>query len=202
MKYVRKWTPVSSYDIQGLESWLQDLALQGLYLEQFRPLFCTFYSDAAKRTRYRIEPHHRRLDDDLPRSMLELYESYGWTCVGEIGRELLIFVTQEEDAPELHTDPELQGEQWRKLVRRLRRGFFLSLFCFLLITVFCAWSLFDEGAPVLVLLIGGLSFLLPALLFWVAGCVAVYELFYVLAPALWKEERRAVLDFIGEHLLS
>lgn len=56
MKYVRKWTPVSSYDIQGLESWLQDLALQGLYLEQFRPLFCTFYSDAAKRTRYRIEP--------------------------------------------------------------------------------------------------------------------------------------------------
>lgn len=152
MKYVRKWTPVSSYDIQGLESWLQDLALQGLYLEQFRPLFCTFYSDAAKRTRYRIEPHHRRLDDDLPRSMLELYESYGWTCVGEIGRELLIFVTQEEDAPELHTDPELQGEQWRKLVRRLRRGFFLSLFCFLLITVFCAWSLFEEGTPVLVLL--------------------------------------------------
>ena len=121
MKCIRKFTPVSPYDIQGLESWLQDLALQGLYLEQFRPLFCTFYSDAAKRTRYRIEPHHRRLDDDLPRSMLELYESYGWTCVGEIGRELLIFVTQEEDAPELHTNPELQGEQWRKLVRRLRR---------------------------------------------------------------------------------
>lgn len=61
---------------------------------------------------------------------------------------------------------------------------------------------FTLMAPVLVLLIGGLSFLLPALLFWVAGGVAVYELFYVLAPALWKEERRAVLDFIGEHLLS
>lgn len=61
---------------------------------------------------------------------------------------------------------------------------------------------FTLMAPVLVLLVGGLSFLLPALLFWAVGGVVVYDLFYVLAPTLWKEERRAVLDFIGEHLLS
>ena len=51
MKYVRKWTPVSSYDIQGLESWLQDLALQGLYLAWFRPLFSTFVQDTPRRVR-------------------------------------------------------------------------------------------------------------------------------------------------------
>ena len=38
MKYVRKITPVSSADGEGLESWLEDMALQGLYLKKFRPV--------------------------------------------------------------------------------------------------------------------------------------------------------------------
>ena len=29
MKCIRKFTPVSPYDIQGLESWLEDLSLRG-----------------------------------------------------------------------------------------------------------------------------------------------------------------------------
>ena len=56
MKYVRKITPVSSADGEGLESWLEDMALQGLYLKKFRPLFCTFTPGPAKKTRYRLEP--------------------------------------------------------------------------------------------------------------------------------------------------
>ena len=78
MKYVRKITPVSSADGEGLESWLEDMALQGLYLKKFRPLFCTFTPGPAKKTRYRLEPYRLRLDDDLPRSMLELYQDFGW----------------------------------------------------------------------------------------------------------------------------
>ena len=54
MKYVRKITPVSSADGEGLESWLEDMALQGLYLKKFRPLFCTFTPGPAKKTRYRL----------------------------------------------------------------------------------------------------------------------------------------------------
>ena len=55
MKCIRKFTPVSPYDIQGLESWLQDLALQGLYLAWFRPLFSTFVQDTPRQVRYRVE---------------------------------------------------------------------------------------------------------------------------------------------------
>ena len=36
MKCIRKFTPVSPYDIQGLESWLEDLSLRGLFLRQLR----------------------------------------------------------------------------------------------------------------------------------------------------------------------
>ena len=48
MKYVRKITPAPLSDAEGLESWLEDLALQGLYLKTFRPLFCTFIPGPVK----------------------------------------------------------------------------------------------------------------------------------------------------------
>lgn len=40
MKRVRKFTPVSMYDAQGLESWLEDMARQGLFLKKFGTVWC------------------------------------------------------------------------------------------------------------------------------------------------------------------
>ena len=78
MKRVYKLTPVREYDIAGVESWLEDMARRGLYLKKFRPLFCTFERGEPGEVRYRLEPHRRVLDDELPQSMLELYEQFGW----------------------------------------------------------------------------------------------------------------------------
>ena len=148
MKSVYKLTPVSDYDIQGLESWLQDMALRGLYLKKYRPLFCTFIPGPARKTRYRIEPCRRLPDDDLPADMLELYEQYGWECVGDVNREMLIFSTQDENAPELHTDPAIQGEQWKKLYKRARRATITTPLLTLLI-IWCAGvQLFEHGTPI------------------------------------------------------
>lgn len=148
MKSVYKLTPVSDYDIQGLESWLQDMALRGLYLKKYRPLFCTFTPGPARKTRYRIEPCRRAVDDDLPADMLELYEEYGWECVGDVNREMLIFSTQDETAPELHTDPAIQGERWKKLYKRARTGTIANPLLILLV-IWCAGvQLFEHGTPI------------------------------------------------------
>lgn len=148
MKSVYKLTPVSDYDIQGIESWLQDMALRGLYLKKYRPLFCTFTPGPARKTRYRIEPCRRAMDDDLPCAMLDLYEEYGWECVGDINREMLIFSTQDENAPELHTDPAIQGEQWKKLYKKARRATITTPLLTLLI-IWCAGvQLFEHGTPI------------------------------------------------------
>ena len=148
MKSVYKLTPVSDYDIQGVESWLQDMALRGLYLKKYRPLFCTFTPGPARKTRYRIEPCRRYLDDDLPSAMLALYEEYGWECVGDINREMLIFSTQDENAPELHTDPAIQGERWKKLYKKARRATITTPLLTLLI-IWCAGvQLFEHGTPI------------------------------------------------------
>ena len=95
MKYVRRITPAPLSDAEGLESWLEDLSLQGLYLKTFRPLFCTFVPGPAKKTRYRLEPYRLRPEDDLPCSMLELYRDFGWDYAGTANNAMLIFSTQD-----------------------------------------------------------------------------------------------------------
>lgn len=164
MKSVYKLTPVSDYDIQGTESWLQDMALRGLYLKKYRSLFCTFTPGPARKTRYRIEPCRRAVDDDLPCAMLDLYEEYGWECVGDINREMLIFSTQDENAPELHTDPAIQGEQWKKLYKKARTGTYVVPLSFVAVTLCTAATLFEHGTP-LTNLITNAS--LPLVLMWV-----------------------------------
>lgn len=174
MKSVYKLTPVSDYDIQGLESWLQDMALRGLYLKKYRQLFCTFTPGPARKTRYRIEPHRRYLDDDLPCAMLELYEEYGWECVGDINREMLIFSTQDENAPELHTDPAIQGEQWKKLYKKARTGTYVVPLSFVVVTVCAAAALFEHGTPLMNLLT---TASLPLVLMWVCLLLGLPSVF-------------------------
>ena len=139
MKCIRKFTPVSPYDIQGLESWLQDLALQGLYLAWFRPLFSTFVQDTPRQVRYRGEFCKEADRDGPPQDLKDLYRDFGWDYVGRAwDSTLLIFRTRDSRAEELHTDPPLQGELLEKLARRLGRRFFGQLVLTLVLAVLCA----------------------------------------------------------------
>ena len=148
MKRVYKLTPVSQYDIAGMESWLQDMAARGLHLKKFRPLFCTFEKGPAAPMRYRVEPHLRALDEDLPQQMLELYEDFGWEFADEVNRTQLIFRTADPNAPEPHTDPELQARGWRRMYRSDRNGFVLHVLSLFLLAGFLLYVLFGAGAPV------------------------------------------------------
>lgn len=139
MKCIRKFTPVSPYDIQGLESWLQDLALQGLYLAWFRPLFSTFVQDTPRRVRYRVEFCKEADQDGPPQDLKDLYSDFGWDYMGRAwDSTLLIFRTRDSRAEEPHTDPPLQGELLEKLARRLGRRFFRQIVLTLVMAVLCA----------------------------------------------------------------
>lgn len=174
MKYIRKITPVPLSDAEGLESWLEALALQGLYLKTFRPLFCTFIPGPAKKTRYRLEPYRLRPEDGLPCSMLELYRDFGWDYAGTANNAMLIFSTQDPEAPELHTDPALQSQRWNKLYRSARRGFIWDVFLLVLAAVLTALLLADT--PILNLLT---TSAVPLILF------GLYQLCSL--PAAWAE---------------
>ena len=124
MKTVRKLTPVSPYDIQGLESWLEDLSLRGLFLVKFGATFSIFAQGAPKRTRYRVEYCKPYYTDEPPQDLMDLYRDFGWEFVcwaGDI--DLPIFRTQDPQAEEPHSDPSLQGELLGKVAERLKRAF-------------------------------------------------------------------------------
>ena len=153
MKCVYKITPVSLYDVRGVESWLEDLAKKGLFLKWLRPTFSTFERGAPQALRYRAEPLRQTMaDDGPPRAMLELYQDFGWKFICNTSSELLIFSTGDEAAPEPHSDPQLQGELWHKLYRAKRRELLISLILDLVVAVCAGITLFQNGTPILNLL--------------------------------------------------
>lgn len=152
MKRVYKITPVSMYDVRGLESWLEQLAAQGLFLKRYRPLVCTFVKGEPRRVRYRLEPFRWGPAADFPDDMVELFRECGWEHVGEVNREMLIFSSSDPRAPEPHTDPEIRLEQWNKLYQKaredLRSYLLLDLIALLVVTVYFLWG----GTPLTKLL--------------------------------------------------
>ncbi len=172
MKRIRKFTPVSMYDAQGLESWLEDMAKQGLFLKKFGAVWCVFERGPAQALRYRVEPvREQDCGDFLGRSpMKELYQDFGWSYTASIGNSMFIFSTEDENAPELHTDPELQSGLWKKLYRQARRSFrFQLLLMVILAAALCAqlWnggfihSLITSTTPIMLLCLPLLLFQLP-----------------------------------------
>lgn len=186
MKRVYKLTPVSLYDIRGLESWLEDMARRGLELKKLRPVCSTFARRPAQAARFRAEPLRHGLDGEPPQAMLDLYQDFGWDYVCDTP-ELLIFSTQDPQAPEPHSDPALQGALWKKLYRSKRRFFFFELAITLLLLFGVPYFLFHDDTPLLTLLTT------------TAPILILYQVFFLVAlPGMWADVQR--LGLLVKHL--
>lgn len=119
------------------------------------------------------------MDDTPPQAMLDLYQDFGWHFVCDANSELLVFSTQDPEAPEPHSDPELQGALWKKLYRSKRRGFLFILAVTLALLVLLPVFLFGKGAPTLTLLTTTAPILIVYLVF-----------FLVTLPGYWAEAQR------------
>ena len=80
-KYAHRFPPCPVYDIEGLESWLEDLAKQGLVLTKAGLFFgfAEFEKTAPKSMRYRLQPLPKKkfLEDRGPADVaMELAEAY------------------------------------------------------------------------------------------------------------------------------
>ena len=177
MKYVRKLTPVHSYDIPGLESWLEEQAAKGLYLKQYGARICTFTRDTPRTVRYRLDYCNTdRAHDPVP-GLLTLYREMGWDYVCSTG-PLLIFCTKNPHAPEPHTDPQTHALLLKQLEKKIKRG--CSFFAWLMAVFFilsligilgygallAALALSDLTNISLLFVLISLVYLIPALLDW------------------------------------
>jgi len=169
-KYVYRCVPCPVYRIEAFQCWLEDLAREGLILEKDSILFgvATFTRQTPRHLRYRLEttpevPSFLNDYDTPDHRVVEMNEEFGWIYVTRYG-QFYIYRCADPNAPELHTDPQLQALSLKAMKKRTRSALLWSVFNFLflgwlnlgfMLTIACAFL----GTP---LIAGGLLILLES----------------------------------------
>lgn len=169
---VQKVIPCPHYDIEATESWLSDLAAQGLHLEKdgFSMGLGNFLKGPPAQVAYRLvssgkEPSLTGLltnEDGTweppDREVLRMSQHFGWEYVGKRER-FFVYRTADPHPRELHTDPQVQAMALRAVAKwRLLEA--------LLFLPFYFYCLHDIGPTIAATPLYGLSFLL----LMVVGC--------------------------------
>lgn len=141
-KYAYRIPPCSKYDIAGMESWLEDMAAKGLYLDRDGMFFgfATFVHGQPQQLRFRLEATVNakgKLSSvtEPEEETVELHRMMGWDYRGRWG-QFHIYVTADPDAPELHTDPRVQALTIQALNKFQRSQLISSLESFVILYFF------------------------------------------------------------------
>lgn len=139
-KEVRRLCPCPAYDVEGMESWLTDLAREeGLLLIQ-DGIFAgvaAFEKGEPKQVKYRLGAVSKftgPLDPDglsPDPEAVELAREFHWECVARWG-SFYIYRTDDPSARDLNTDSEVQALAIRN-VKKYRAGRILWCVCWLIL---------------------------------------------------------------------
>ncbi len=142
MNTKRKFFPANTADIPALESWLEDMALEGLFPLSFNGYYAKSRQEKPQKTTYRIEiPKY--FEATPPKAMRETYEDFGWQFVCHMWQKYYLFSSAEECPIEPHTDPLVQAELLEEAHQDSKQAFFAGfgvIILFLLLFSFMTWS--------------------------------------------------------------
>lgn len=128
--------PCPSYDVERIESWLQDMAKEGWTLEGNSAYwlgFFTFVKTPPQEIRYRLEPkteRHSNFINAPDEEAEELYREYGWEFVTQF-HSFYIYRTADPNARELNTDYAVQAAALKQIKRNTVSALFNQLLIFL-----------------------------------------------------------------------
>ncbi len=139
-KYVYRLCPCNACDIECIQSWLEDMAAEGLFLIK-EGIFCnalfTFEPGQPQRVSYRLDVAWKRKarftdsGDRLTNAELELYRDMGWEYLLQFG-DFRIYRTLCSGAPELNTESETHAHTINLLKKKQRSSFFGAIVTLLL----------------------------------------------------------------------
>ncbi len=169
--------PCADYDIEGLQSYFEEMAAKGLHLKKdgIFAYFASFERGEPREARYRRDVKEKRspiMDGDNGRptdEQIELCGELGWEYVDSIGA-FHIFRTYDAAAPELNTDAALQSIAARRIVRSqidsvLVLCFWLLIYPVLKLDGLLLPTMFTVGTDVMLL-----AFIID--IWWIAGSIA------------------------------
>lgn len=105
-----KYAPFGIIDMFYKQNWLEYQARKGPLLANDNLLTCRFTVDEPRDRRYRILPYK---PSKTTQEELDLYASSGWHLIYGFG-SVMIFYTDDPDAPEPFTDVQSQHKYYRK----------------------------------------------------------------------------------------
>lgn len=111
---VYRLVPCPCYEVEACESWLTDMAAQGLFVEKLGRTLARFRRGLPQTVRYRLTAARLKGSwlDVVPSEPLStekaLYAEYGWEFICS-QQEFFLYVCRDSQAPELHTDPAVQA---------------------------------------------------------------------------------------------
>jgi hypothetical protein len=147
-KIVKRLRNINLYNIGMFESWLSDMALEGLLLKRVGYSNCSFQKTESYHMEYRIEIDSQ----SMTKERIELYQECGWAYVCTY-RELHIFrAPASEELIEIHTDLQEQSKTLKKVMRKLRISNIVLLVCMLFLIADNIFLISIGNAPYLNLL--------------------------------------------------
>lgn len=124
-KYRYRIPPCPAWDIPATEGWLEDMAAKGLHLEKdgFFGLFTTFVEGTPKHERFRLEPTDTKgglfsEEYDPEDEAVQMLRQMGWVYRARRG-QFFVYSSDDPNAPELHTDPQVQAVTMEALTKFL-----------------------------------------------------------------------------------
>ena len=153
---VKKFRTISMYDIGKMESYLSDMAKEGLFLTGMSPSYNAFMINEPADIEYRIEFGEKVLNKE----MREMYEMSGWSYVCSFKGNHIFKAAASDSLVEIHTDPEEQSYTLQKSCKMFARLISLEIVCLLIIIVLSVFGTMIGGTPVLNLLENNFIFII------------------------------------------
>lgn len=113
-RYRSIFYPVSTSRIGRIESWLSDMALQGLSLYKLKTYRAVFSHAESRQMEYRLE----YIETKDQQEVIKLYTECGWKFVCSLKYILVFCAPSEENLQEIHTDPIEQAFLQKKCLEK------------------------------------------------------------------------------------
>lgn len=129
IKHVYRIPPCPSYDIEGMESWLSDMAAEGFVLvkDGIFAGVATFEKTEPRKIMYRLQAAEKGTSmwadnyGDPDDEAVDISAKYGWEYVAKRG-DFHIYCSMAEDVRELNTDPEVWALALKAVEKRRREA--------------------------------------------------------------------------------
>ena len=139
--------PANIYDVAANETWLEDMARQGYRLIRMTGWSGVFEKTEPFSCRYRMQPLPKK-EKAPPPEMIEAYRELGWEYAGTVPETFHVWRCQDPAAPELDTDPVVQGMGYRYLKGKMLRESAVSALLLAVLLAF-AFLAFRAETPLL-----------------------------------------------------